>query len=171
MAIFSDGAVSDGRGGVKAVGNGQYETIPVGLILRSVGYRGIPIADVPFDEKAGRISNDHGRVTNAGSPVIGQYVVGWAKRGPSGLIGTNRADSVATVEAMVSDVKNGILPTTTVDSSIESTPQFLARKSIKTISFDQWKKLDTIELAAGAQVGKIREKSTRVEDMLSAIGL
>ena len=161
--------VSDGKGGVKSVGTGQFETIPVGLVLRSVGYRGIPIAGVPFDEKAGRIANEAGRVTAAGAVLPGEYVVGWAKRGPSGLIGTNRADSVLTVQAMLADLKDGKLPGRAVDASAESTPALLKAKGIKPVTIAQWKTLDQLELAHGVPRGKIREKFTRVEDMLSAL--
>jgi ferredoxin--NADP+ reductase len=163
--------VSDGKGGVKSVGTGEFETIKVGMVLRSVGYRGIPVPGVPFDEKAGRIANDAGRVTNAGAPVPGEYVVGWAKRGPSGLIGTNRADSVLTVQAMLVDLKDGRLPARTVDAALNSTPQLLAAKKIKSVSIAQWKELDKQELANGLAHGKIREKFTRVEDMLAALSV
>jgi len=156
--------VSDGKGGTKAVGAGKFETIPVGLVLRSVGYRGVPLPGVPFDEKSGHIPNAAGRV------VPGEYVVGWAKRGPSGLIGTNRADSVATVSAMLEDLKAGKLPARAVDTSIESMPKLLVAKGSKALSFAQWKELDKLELAQGAAHGKIREKFTRVEDMLAALG-
>ena len=163
--------VSDGKGGVKAVGTGQFETIKVGLVLRSVGYRGIPVPGVPFDDKAGRIANEAGRVTNAGAVVPGEYVVGWAKRGPSGLIGTNRADSVLTVQAMLADLKDGKLPARTVDRAPDSTPQFLAGKGVKAVSIAQWMELDKLELANGAAHGKIREKFTRVQDMLAALSV
>jgi ferredoxin--NADP+ reductase len=160
----------DGKGSVKAKGTGQFETLEgVGLVFRSVGYRGIPTPGVPFDEKAGRIANDAGRVVDGGKPVVGEYVVGWAKRGPSGLIGTNRADSVATVSNMLADLKDGKLPARAVDASPEATPQLLAAKGVKPVTFSQWKELDKLELAHGKTGGKIREKFTRVEDMIAAL--
>jgi ferredoxin--NADP+ reductase len=161
--------VSDGKGGVKSVGTGAFETIPVGLVLRSVGYRGIPVPGVPFDEKAGHIANEAGRVTADGAVVPGEYVVGWAKRGPSGLIGTNRADSVLTVSAMLADSKDGKLPNRAVDAALDATPRLLAAKGAKPVSITQWKELDKRELAKGAQCGKIREKFTRVSDMLAVL--
>ncbi|MDE2142187.1 MAG: FAD-dependent oxidoreductase [Elusimicrobia bacterium] len=161
--------ISDGKGGVKSVGTGALETIPVGLVLRSVGYRGVPIPGVPFDEKSGHISNDAGRVTAAGAAVPGEYVVGWAKRGPSGLIGTNRADSVLTVQAMLADLKDGKLPARAVDTSPDSTPALLAAKGAAPVTLAQWKTLDKAELDNGARHGKIREKFTRVADMLAAL--
>ncbi|MFI5346836.1 MAG: NADP oxidoreductase [Elusimicrobiota bacterium] len=161
--------VADGKGGVKSVGTGQFETIPVGLVLRSVGYRGVPVAGVPFDEKSGHIANEAGRVTAAGAVAAGEYVVGWAKRGPSGLIGTNRADSVLTVQAMLADLKDGKLSDRPVDAAAEATPRLLAAKGIKAVSIAQWKKLDKLELENGAKRGKIREKFTRVEEMVAAL--
>jgi ferredoxin--NADP+ reductase len=160
----------DGKGSVKAKGTGRFETLAgVGLVFRSVGYRGIPVPGVPFDEKAGRIANEAGRVTDGGKPLAGEYVVGWAKRGPSGLIGTNRADSVATVSAMLEDLKAGRLAAKAVDASLEATPKLLGSKGVRPVSFAQWKELDKLELARGKQSGKIREKFTRVEDMIAAL--
>ena len=156
--------VSDGKGGVKAVGMGEFETHPVGLVLRSVGYRGIPVPGVPFDEKSGHVPNADGRVASAPS----QYVVGWAKRGPSGLIGTNRADSVATVKTLLEDLAAGKLPGA-ADASLEATLSLLKAKGLRTISFADWQKLDALERERGAKTGKIREKFTRVEDMLAAL--
>jgi ferredoxin--NADP+ reductase len=161
----------DGKGGVKARGTGKFETLEgVGLVFRSVGYRGIPVPGVPFDEKSGHIANEAGRVADGGKPVMGEYVVGWAKRGPSGLIGTNRADSVATVQAMLEDLKAGKLAPRAVDASLDSAPKLLAAKGVRPVSFAQWKELDKLELANGKAHGKIREKFTRVEDMVAALG-
>ncbi len=163
--------ISDGNGGVKAVGTGVFETIKVGLVLRSVGYRGIPLPGVPFDEKSGHIPHESGRVVAApGMPVVpGQYVVGWAKRGPSGLIGTNRADSVATVAALLADFTAGSLPVAAAAASMAATLTLLAVKKACPLSFADWQKLDILEKANGAKAGKIREKFTRVEDMLAAL--
>ncbi len=170
MRLEKNKLVSDGKGGVKAIGTGVFETIKVGLVLRSVGYRGIPIPGVPFDEKSGHIPHTDGRVVSApGQPVLpGQYVVGWAKRGPSGLIGTNRADSVLTVQSLLADLKAGTLPASS-DASLEATLRLLADKKVRALSFSDWQKLDVLEKAAGAKAGKIREKFTSVEDMLAAL--
>ncbi len=95
-------------------------------------------------------------------------MVGWAKRGPSGLIGTNRADSVLTVASLLTDWKAGALPVSAT-SSLEATLSLLASKKVRALSFADWQKLDVLEKAAGAKMGKIREKFTRVEDMLAAL--
>lgn len=163
--------VSDGRGGAKAQGTGEFEIIPASLVLRSVGYRGIPLPGVPFDEKAGHIPHEAGRVVDApgGRVLPGQFVVGWAKRGPSGLIGTNRADSVATVNALLEDLKAGRLPAA-ADASLEATLKLLEAKKVRALSFAEWQAIDRVERENGAKAGKIREKFTRIEDMLAAIG-
>ena len=150
---------ADGKGGVKAVGTGQFETIPVGLVFRSVGYRGVPIPGVPFDEKAGKIPNEAGRVRG------NEYVVGWAKRGPSGLIGTNRADSVATVKNMLEDAPK--LARAPEPGEIVKT---LDAKGVGYVTFQDWKRLDAAELEAGRKAGKIREKFTAVPEMLAHLG-
>src|ERR1700681_2013839 len=97
--------IPDDHGGVTARGTGRLETLDgIGLVFRAVGYRGIPIPGVPFDDHAGHIANVEGRVAAANAVVPGEYVVGWAKRGPSGLVGTNRADSIAPEQAILADL-------------------------------------------------------------------
>ncbi|MBI4061764.1 MAG: FAD-dependent oxidoreductase [Elusimicrobia bacterium] len=163
--------VDDGRGGAKCVGTGVFETIPAGMVLRSVGYRGVPIPGVAFDEKSGHIPHDCGRVVSGGSPLPGEYVVGWAKRGPSGLIGTNRADSVLTVQSMLEDLKAGRLPARPVDFAPDAAPKLLKARGIAHVSYAQWKKIDELERSRGAKHGKIREKFTQIEDMLAALNV
>ncbi|MBM3275985.1 MAG: FAD/NAD(P)-binding protein [Candidatus Sericytochromatia bacterium] len=162
---------ADASGNVKASGTGEYETIPVGLVFRSVGYRGIPIPGVPFDDRAGKIPNAEGRVLNqAGGDVLAaQYVVGWAKRGPSGLIGTNRADSVATVKAMLEDAAAGKFGGETVEPDDKAIPALLEGRGARYVSFADWKVIDEVERTTGAARGKIREKLTTVEEMLEAV--
>ena len=130
-----------------------------------MGYRGIPIEGVPFDDKAGKIPNLDGRVDAA----PGQYVVGWAKRGPSGLIGTNRADSVETVKRMLEDAAAGKFTSASVSPEPEAVPALLRARGVRYVDFREWKSLDGLELAKGKLLGKIREKFTRVSDMLDAL--
>ncbi len=172
LKIEKNRLVSDGNGKAKAVGTGQFETLPAGLVFRSVGYRGAPISGVPFDLKSGKIPNREGRVLSSDlkNPCMGEYVVGWAKRGPSGLIGTNRADSVATVKGMLEDALAGkfgwTVPPVHPPASME---QFLRERRRRFVSFPEWKKLDQIEIEEGKRKGKTREKFSRVSDMLSAL--
>jgi ferredoxin--NADP+ reductase len=165
--------IPDGHGGVTARGTGRLETLHgIGLVFRAVGYRGLPLPGVPFDERAGHIANVEGRVATANEVVVpGEYVVGWAKRGPSGVLGTNRADSLATVQAMLADLKKITVADRSVDPSLEATPSLLAAKAVKSVDFAQWKTLDKIELTRGVARGKVREKFTRVEDMLAALSM
>jgi ferredoxin--NADP+ reductase len=161
--------VDDGKGGARCAGVGVFETIPAGLVLRSVGYRGVPIPGVAFDEKSGHIPHEAGRVVAFGAPIAGEYVVGWAKRGPSGLIGTNRADSVLTVQSMLEDLYSGRLPARRIDPSPGAAPEMLAALGVTPVSYAQWKTLDALERSLGAAHGKVREKFTSIEAMLSAL--
>src|SRR6185312_11421659 len=89
----------------RVVGTGEYETLPVGMVLRSVGYQSVPLPGVPFDPRAYVVPNDGGRVlAGAGAPAPGEYVAGWLKRGPTGVIGTNKADAAETVRALLADL-------------------------------------------------------------------
>ena len=169
LTLEKNDLIPDGRGSVKAKGSGKFEKISTGLVFRSVGYRGIAIPGVSFDEKAGKIPNAEGRVLDGGQKVLqGEYVVGWAKRGPSGLIGTNRADSVLTVNAVLADAKaeKFLAPK---DRSPESIPALLKGRGVRFISFADWKAIDKAELENGKARGKIRSKFSNVEDMLKAV--
>jgi len=162
--------VSDGRGGLRAKGTGAFESLECGMVLRSVGYRGVPLKGVPFDEASYTIMNVAGRVTHAssGEPIEGEYVVGWAKRGPSGVIGTNKPDAASTVAAMVEDVAS--LPG--IDDANRDPARVLALLEVRKpeyVSYAGWKKLDAYELAQGAAQGRPRLKVTRVADMLDVI--
>ena len=168
MKLEKNRLVPDGRGGTKAQGTGEFETIPVSMVLRSVGYRGVPLPGVPFDDKSGHIPHENGRVTESGKVLPGQFVVGWAKRGPSGLIGTNRADSVATVNSLLEDLKAGRLPAA-ADASLEATLELLRAKKVRSLSFADWQAIDRAEKENGARAGKIREKFTTIDEMLGAL--
>ena len=133
----------------------------------SIGYRGVPIPGVPFREDWGLIPNDAGRVLHeAGGQVLpGQYVVGWAKRGPSGLIGSNRPDSKATVEAFLED-----LPSLERASGGSDLGDLLDQRGVAWVSWDDWLKLDAEELRLGEERGKVREKFISVPEMLAFLG-
>ncbi len=171
LKIEKNVLVSDENGKAKAKGTGQFETLPVGLVFRSVGYRGIPLMGVPFDSRAGKIPNEEGRVVASDSKKVcaGEYVVGWAKRGPSGLIGTNRADSVSVVKNMIVDAKAGKFGWDVAHPEPHSIEDFLKRAHSRPVSFADWKKIDQMELEGGRRKGKIREKFSRVADMLGAL--
>lgn len=156
---------------VKAEPTGETETLPVGLVFRSVGYKGVPIAGVPFDARAGVVPNREGRVLTAPgaeTTVPGTYVTGWIKRGPSGIIGTNKPDSVETVERLLADHAAGALPTAP-GAGRAAIDALLAARGVTVVSFDDWRRLDAAEQAAGQAQGRPRVKVTRVAEMLDLI--
>ena len=161
---------SDETGYIRSRGTGQYEVIPVGLIFRSIGYQGVPLPGVPFDEKRGVICNQEGRVTDSvsGQIVPNEYAVGWAKRGPTGLIGTNKSDSAATVEKMLEDIE-GKSAKVDLEKRPEAVDRLLAGKKLQVVTFEDWKLLDRQEVETGKRLGKVREKLLTVSAMLEVI--
>lgn len=149
-------------GYVAAVDTGERETIDADMVLRSVGYRGVAMPDVPFDARRGVVPHDSGRVLGEdGRPLPGTYVAGWIKRGPSGVIGTNKADAMETVRALLSDP----LPEVE-DASEAALPALLDRRGVHAIDFDGWLALDRAETEAGAACGRPRVKVVEVDEML-----
>ncbi len=158
-------------GEIRARETDEYETIPVGLVFRSVGYRGVPLPEVPFYEKWGIIPNEKGRVLTAmqdGQPVTGNYVVGWIKRGPSGVIGTNKPDAVETAQALLEDVQAGQVWQPAAPDS-EAVLNLLRERQPDFVTFDDWLVLDELEQERGKAVNRPRVKFSRVEDMLNAL--
>ncbi len=151
----------------KVRGTGQFEEINGGMIFRSVGYNGVPIEGLPFSEKAGTVPNKAGRVMESEKIFKGCYVAGWIKRGPSGVIGTNKPCSEETVKSILEDLGQ-LNPCET--PSTEAVLKFLKDKGVPVVSFVDWKKIDASEIQNGAAVGKPREKFTSVRGMLSVIG-
>ncbi len=171
VKIERNSLVVDNRGGLRARGTGQYDTVQAGMVLRSVGYRSAPLLGVPFDEANYTIMNVAGRVVSAinGEPVPGEYCVGWVKRGPSGVIGTNKPDAVATVQAMVEDLATlpGIPDENRDPVRIEA---LLRERKPGFVSLADWKTLDRYEVQQGGQAGRPRLKVTTVPDMLQVMG-
>lgn len=147
----------------------EYETFPVGLVFRSIGYQGVPLEGVPFDDWTGTIPNDKGRVIDQDRlPLLGEYVVGWIKRGPSGIIGTNKPDAMETVDRLLEDLEEDNLPEP-ADTSRETMESLLRQRGIRFVSYDEWRVLDQLEIERGKAIGRPRLKFTRVEDMLGAL--
>jgi len=159
----------DGRGRLKAVPTGQMEELPVGLVFRSVGYHGVPIPDLPFDERAGIVPHDRGRVLEGGRPMRGVYVTGWIKRGPSGVIGTNKPDAVETVESILSDANAGAVHTP-AEPDPAAAEAYVRVRQPTVLSYEDWLRIDGAEIAAGKVAGRPRVKFTTVDDMLVACG-
>ncbi|HEU4327260.1 MAG TPA: FAD-dependent oxidoreductase [Roseiflexaceae bacterium] len=170
VVVEKNRLVGDRTGGLRAKGTGVFETLEVGLVLRSVGYRGVPLTGVPFDDSSHTIPNVAGRVVreSSGDTVPGEYVVGWIKRGPSGVIGTNKPDAVSTVQAMIEDLAE--LPGIADE---QRDPQrvvtLLQQRKPDFVSYDGWRILDAFETGRGAEQGRPRVKVTSVPEMLEVI--
>ena len=150
-----------------AQGTAEFIEIETGIVFRSIGYRGKPLAGLPFDEKRGLIPNRDGRIIDGDTVLPYQYVAGWIKRGPTGIIGTNRADSVATVASLLSDLQQSG-KTRTVNSKIDPL-QLLSTAGIKIVTYQGWQKIDQLEISRGLSVDKPREKFTRVNEILQLL--
>ncbi len=149
----------------------HFETLPVGLVFRSIGYRGVPLPGVPFNDSWGVILNDNGRVLDpeTQAPRVGEYTAGWIKRGPSGVIGTNKPDAAATVKCMLADLQAGKFNNPAL-SSASAIEQFIRERQPNVVSYEDWKRLDELEVARGMEQGRPRVKFTSVEEMLAALG-
>lgn len=144
----------------------ETETIEAGLVLRSIGYRGTPIPGVPFDDRRATIHNDCGRVTREGTsePLPGVYTAGWIKRGPSGVIGTNKKCAQETVDVLVEDLAGGRLPepSTTPDELLVG----LQERGVDVVDYGGWEAIDEHERSAGEPHGRPRVKLVRHEHLL-----
>ena len=161
---------ADERGTPRPRGRDEYFEIQCELVLRAVGYHGVPVPGVPFDERSGTIPNDDGRVLTCrgGEAVPGHYVVGWAKRGPTGLIGTNSACSKATVAALVQDL-TGAEAAALSPNDERCAAQRLAERGVDVVTYDDWRALDAWETSEGASRRKVRHKLGDVDAMLAVV--
>lgn len=160
--------VAGPQGDLKAQAAGTSEVLPVGLLFRSVGYLGNGIPGVPFDAARGVIPNEAGRVVSApGTPATGEYAVGWIKRGPSGVIGTNKPDAVETADLLLEDAAAGRLATP--GAGPEGVERLLAGRGVRVVGWADWRRLDQLEQSRGKAAGRPRLKFTRVAEMLAAL--
>lgn len=170
MTLVHNRLEGDGRGGVRAVPTDETRTLPVGLVFRSVGYKGRALAGVPFDERKGVVPNVGGRVVDApGSetPIPGLYVAGWIKRGPQGIIGTNKLCATDTVTQLLADVAAGAMPT--IADEVLPIDTLLAERGVVVTSWADWQRLDQAEQARGAAAGRPRAKITAIDEMLTIV--
>ncbi|MEI9851827.1 MAG: FAD-dependent oxidoreductase [Sphingomonas sp.] len=142
----------------RASGTGETYAIPASLVVSCIGYRTPPIAGVPYDETAGRFANDEGRV------LPGLYAVGWARRGPTGTIGTNRPDGIAVVDKVAEDIGGG-----TGRPGRAGLDELLAARGVDVVTFRDWQRIEAAEIAA-AREGSPREKFTSIAALLAARG-
>lgn len=160
----------DGHGGVRAVPTGTEETLPVGLVFRSVGYRGVELPGVPFDAKQGVIPNSHGRVVEAAGSatfVRGLYTAGWIKRGPHGVIGTNKSDAAETIDHLLADAAAGRLAPRAPDA--DPIDALFEERGTMVTTWTDWLALDRAEQERGAPAGRPREKVTSIAEMLEIV--
>jgi ferredoxin/flavodoxin---NADP+ reductase len=155
----------DERRSVRAVATDEHELIPCGIVFRSVGYRGVGVAGVPFDERAGTVPNAEGRVlAEDGATIPGLYCAGWIKRGPTGVIGTNKKDATETVELLLEDARAGRLPARS-DGRIE---ELLAERGIEPVVYAGWEAIDALERSRGESEGRPRVKLSSWDELLAA---
>ncbi len=137
--------------------------LPCGLVFRSIGYRGVPIPGLPFDELRGTVPHESGRVVDGEKTLEGLYVTGWLKRGPTGIIGTNRADSVETVRSLLTELPKIC---DREKPGAEALRPLLERRGIRILNYQSWLMIDSAEIDRGSPRGKPREKFTRIHEML-----
>ena len=153
-------------GSLTAVPTGAEETIECGLVLRSIGYRGVPIPGVPFDERLGRIRNAGGRVTDeSGRQLLGEYAVGWIKRGPSGVIGTNKKCANDTVARILEDVEAGAVHQPDTQAGGAEIVEWIRERVPTAVTWEGWQRIDSHETSAGQPLGRPRVKLVRLPDM------
>ena len=148
-----------------AVGTGQTSTIEAQMVLRSVGYRGIPLPGLPFDERSGTVPNAAGRVLANGGPLPGVYVAGWIKRGPTGVIGTNKRDANETVTALLEDVP--ALPAAP-ERDPDAVLELLEKRGIEVVTWTGWRSIELAEAALGEAQGRDRVKIADRAELLRA---
>ncbi len=170
LRIEKNRLVKDDSGALRARGTGETEEIPIQLLFRSIGYLGTGLPGVPFDERAGTIPNADGRVLECagGQAVPRLYVAGWIKRGPSGVIGTNKPDAIATVKNMLADLPQFAGAASGVAAG-EDIVGLLDEKGVRFVSFADWQKIDRAEMEKGQPLGRPRVKLTTVEEMLAVL--
>jgi ferredoxin--NADP+ reductase len=148
--------------------DGDVETIECGLVLRSVGYQAVPLPDVPFDERHFVLPNERGRVlARDGEPLPGVYAVGWIKRGPTGILGTNKRDAEETVRCLVEDLRAGALPTPASPGQ-EPIDALLAERRPDLVTVEGWRAIDTDELERGRVEQRPRVKLASRDELLAA---
>jgi ferredoxin/flavodoxin---NADP+ reductase len=171
MRLVKNRLYATATGTLQPKATGEFEELPVGLVFRSVGYRGVALPGVPFNDDWGVILNEKGRVLDPQTkqPLVGQYTAGWIKRGPTGVIGTNKPDAAETVTGMLEDLARDI-HLRPLDTTPEAVERMVRERQPQYVSYQDWLKLDEIETRRGKETGRPRVKFTRVKDMLAALG-
>jgi ferredoxin--NADP+ reductase len=147
------------------VGAGGRNTLAADLVVRSVGYRGLPLIGVPFDEKTGRVPHAEGRVIRDGGFSPDEFVTGWIKRGPTGVIGTNKSDAVETVTSLMADVHDGAIQAHGRSGKLD---RLLAERGIHPLGMPAWHRIDAAEIELGAKHGRLRTTLAHRKELLAA---
>jgi ferredoxin/flavodoxin---NADP+ reductase len=156
----------DPSGRVRAVATDEREVIPCGIVFRSVGYHGVALPGAPFDTASGTMPNAGGRVLDeAGEPIPGVYCAGWIKRGPTGVIGTNKKDATETVDLLLEDARAGRLPGCQGDGTLDA---LLASRGVEVVTYAGWEAIDALERARGEEQGRPRVKLCAWDELLEA---
>jgi len=171
IAMVHNELVAGPDGTLRAQPTDEHETIAAGLVFRAIGYRGVPLPGVPFDERRGVIPNEAGRVTDpdSGAVLPGEYVVGWIKRGPTGVIGTNKKDAQETVDAIKADLSSyddhppALAPSA---PDADAVRELFEARQPDLVTYDGWLEIDRHERARGEPEGRPRIKLTRIDEML-----
>ncbi len=164
LVVVRNRLETDAEGRLIAVPTGEREEIGCGIVLRSIGYRGRPVPGVPFDERRGLIPNDGGRVIGG---AAGEYVVGWIKRGPVGVIGTNKKDAADTVKRILEDLQAGAVNRPGEPADPEAVTEWLAGCAPGAVRWDGWVRIDQHERSVGEPLGRPRVKLIGVEEMVA----
>jgi ferredoxin/flavodoxin---NADP+ reductase len=158
----------DGR--LVAVPTGEHEALECGLVFRSVGYRGVGLPELPFEERRGTIQNELGRIVDAdGNHVARSYCAGWIKRGPTGIIGTNKKDATETVTVLLEDVREGRVAHRE-EVTADAVETLIAERDVRAVLYPGWASIDELERAAGEKLGRPRIKLRTWDELLDAAG-
>jgi ferredoxin--NADP+ reductase len=149
----------------RATGTGEFEVLPADLVVRSVGYRGHPLPGLPVDEATGTVAHVAGRVLRGGAPSAGEYAAGWIKRGPTGVVGTNKHDARETVAALLADAASGLLGT---GGDADDLVDTLIARGAEPVLLADWRAIDAAEAALGASRGRPRTTLHEREALLAA---
>jgi ferredoxin--NADP+ reductase len=162
-AVEIERTMIDSEGYVVGVGGRQ--RIAADLVVRSVGYRGLPLLGVPFDERTGRVPHAEGRVIRDGEFSPDEYVTGWIKRGPTGVIGTNKSDAVETVSSLLADVHDGAVEAHGRSGKLD---RLLAERGVHPLGMPAWHRINAAEIELGAKKGRLRTTLAHRKDLLAA---
>ncbi|MEQ8832993.1 MAG: NADP oxidoreductase [Miltoncostaeaceae bacterium] len=169
LVLAHNDLYADEDGSVRPRQTERRTTIPVDLVFRAIGYKGEPLTGLPFDERGGIIPNRAGRIVDPAhdEPVLGEYVCGWIKRGPQGVIGTNKPCAQEAVDSLIDDVREGRI--TREVSPREVLERVLSERQRDLVTYSDWQVLDALERERGEADGRPRVKFTRIEEMLEAL--